>query len=86
LRSVSRVSGQVSSREHQLSASEIRALLAKIEELQMLLDLGEYTKGENAQNDRAIAKRDALLKWLQQDMHENAPIDKTLQVMNALTK
>ncbi len=86
LRSVSRVSGQVSSREHQLSASEIRSLLAKIEELQMLLDLGEYTKGENAQNDRAIAKRDALLKWLQQDMHENAPIDKTLQVMNALTK
>ncbi|WP_339057181.1 type III secretion system ATPase SctN [Candidatus Regiella endosymbiont of Tuberolachnus salignus] len=86
LRSVSRVSGQVSSREHQLSASEIRALLAKIEELQMLLDLGEYTKGENAQNDRAIAKRDALLQWLQQDMHENAPIDKTLQVMNALTK
>jgi len=52
----------------------------------MLLDLGEYTKGENAQNDRAIAKRDALLKWLQQDMHENVPIDKTLQVMNAFTK
>ncbi|AWK14309.1 type III secretion system ATPase SctN [Candidatus Fukatsuia symbiotica] len=86
LRSVSRVSGQVSSQKHLSLAAEFRRLLAKIEELQMLLDLGEYTPGENADNDRAINKRDALLQWLQQTMHEHSSIDTTLQAMNALAK
>lgn len=81
LRSISRVAGQITDEQHQSMAGEIRRLLAKLEELQIFLDLGEYKSGENAENDRAINKRLALENFLRQGVHEPTDIQSTLQAM-----
>jgi len=81
LRSISRVAGQITDEQHQSMAGEIRRLLAKLEELQIFLDLGEYKSGENAENDRAINKRQALENFLRQGVHEPTDIQSTLQAM-----
>ncbi len=81
LRSISRVTGQVTDDQQQLMAGEIRKLLAKLEELQIFLDLGEYKPGENPENDRAINKRQALQDFLRQSTLEATDFQATLQGM-----
>lgn len=76
LRSASRVANQVTEPGVQQLAASARGVLARIEELQVFLDLGEYRQGENAANDRAMACREALVEWLRQDIDEGcAPRD-----------
>jgi type III secretion protein N (ATPase) len=84
LRSVSRVAGRVSSREHQHLASELRGVLARLEDLQVFLDLGEYKAGENAENDRAMNKRSAIQGWLRQPLDEGSSFEMTLRAMHEI--
>ncbi|EPF15000.1 MULTISPECIES: type III secretion system ATPase SctN [Cedecea] len=84
LNSVSRVSSQVCEPEHLQLAGEIRRILAKIEELQIFVDLGEYQPGENAENDYAMNKRDDLLAWLRQGVDEHASFREVFQEMREL--
>jgi type III secretion protein N (ATPase) len=71
LRSASRVARQVTSPEQQALATRTRQVLSRLEELQMLLDMGEYTPGVSEANDHAMQSRDALERWLQQGMAEH---------------
>ncbi|MBU4680539.1 type III secretion system ATPase SctN [Cedecea davisae] len=84
LNSISRVSSQVCGPEHLQLAGEIRRILAKIEELQIFVDLGEYQPGENAENDRAMNKRDELLAWLCQGVDEHASFREIFQGMREI--
>lgn len=84
LRSISRVSGQVTDDRQQAMASEIRKLMVKLEELQIVLDLGEYKPGENDESDRAVRKRSALEALLRQSVKEPADFGDTLRMMHAL--
>lgn len=81
LNSVSRVSSQVCDEEHLQLAGAVRRILAKIEELQIFVDLGEYQPGENAENDRAMDLRDSVLAWLRQRGDEHASFNQILQEM-----
>lgn len=81
LNSVSRVSSQVCDEEHLQLAGAVRRILAKIEELQIFVDLGEYQPGENAENDRAMDLRDSILAWLRQRGDEHASFNQILQEM-----
>ncbi len=71
LNSLSRVASQVCDAEHLIDAAAIRNQLAKIEQLKLLIDIGEYQFGENIDNDHAINQREKLRKWLCQTSHEN---------------
>lgn len=84
LNSISRVSNQVCQQEHKNLASNIRRALAKIEELQIFVDLGEYKYGENEENDRVMVKRDALFSWLKQAENERNTIAEILEGMAKL--
>ncbi|TWC66612.1 type III secretion system ATPase SctN [Herbaspirillum sp. SJZ099] len=66
LRSLSRVAGQICSPGQLRAAGVLREKLARLEELQMMLDLGEYRPGEHAGNDRLLEQRPALEDWLRQ--------------------
>ncbi|CNF34809.1 type III secretion system ATPase SctN [Yersinia kristensenii] len=81
LNSVSRVTTQVCDHSHLQLAGEVRRILAKIEELQIFVDLGEYQAGDNAENDRAMNKREALLAWLCQRVDEPVEFDTVIQDM-----
>jgi type III secretion protein N (ATPase) len=75
LASVSRVMGAVTDREHRAAASRFRELLAKYQEVEMLIRLGEYQQGGDATADEAIAKIEQLRAYLQQGTHERSSFD-----------
>lgn len=66
LRSVSRLASQVCSTRHQRNAAEVRAMLARLEEIDLLFKIGEYAPGSDAQIDRAIALRPAIEGFLRE--------------------
>ncbi|QOZ82553.1 MULTISPECIES: type III secretion system ATPase SctN [Chromobacterium] len=84
LKSASRVAGQVCDSGHLQAASALRALMARLEELQVFIDLGEYRPGENSDNDRAMNARDALRRWLRQPVDEGAGFADTLRSLHEL--
>lgn len=84
LRSASRVASQVTNLRHQRVANEIRSLMARLEELQIFLDMGEYKFGENAENDRAIQARDELNRLLRQSFEEGQSLADTVDAMNEI--
>lgn len=67
LRSLSRVAGQVCSPAQRQAAGAIRAKLSRLDELQLMLDLGEYHAGDDPANDRLLECKDALNDWLRQN-------------------
>jgi type III secretion protein N (ATPase) len=83
LRSASRVFSQVTEHSHQNLAAKVRTTLGTLEEMQIYLDLGEYKKGENPDNDRAFACKPKLNKLLRQTLDEATPFARTLEIMNA---
>ncbi len=84
LRSASRVAGQVTEPRQQSLAGAIRGLMTRLEEMQTLIDLGEYRPGDNAENDRAQAKKQALWDFLRQDADRAEDVGQTLRLMHAL--
>jgi ATP synthase in type III secretion protein N len=66
LRSTSRVMGRVASQDHLAAAARLRKLLAKHQEIELLLQIGEYKAGGDLDADAAIAKIAAIRALLQQ--------------------
>ena len=60
------------------AVSDVRALLAKLDEIELLLQLGEYKPGADALADRALEGREALEMFLRQDLGEATPIAATI--------
>lgn len=83
LRSASRVFTNVTSVAHQKIATKVRSTLSTLEDMQIYIDLGEYKKGENPENDHAFACRQKLNKLLRQPMEEATPFAKMLEQMHA---
>ncbi|EXF96144.1 ATP synthase SpaL [Pseudomonas fluorescens HK44] len=84
LRSASRVAAQVTDPQVQQVASQTRELMARLEQLQVFLDLGEYTPGSNAANDHAMQRQDGLNQWLRQTPGECSAPAETLRSLNEL--
>jgi ATP synthase in type III secretion protein N len=85
LASVSRVMGAVTDREHRAAASRFRELLAKYQEVEMLIRLGEYQPGGDATADEAVAKIEQLRAFLRQGTHERSSFDEARRRLAELT-
>ncbi|KML40105.1 ATP synthase [Burkholderia cepacia] len=70
LRSASRVAGSVMSAEQQELVGQIRTVLSRLEGLQVYVDLGEYHRGENPDNDRIMQLQEPLDVFLRQRADE----------------
>ncbi|WP_028055341.1 FliI/YscN family ATPase [Sinorhizobium medicae] len=70
LKSRSRLMESVAGKAHREHAAHIRALLARYEETELLLRVGEYERGLDALSDEAIVKREAIEAFLRQDNNE----------------
>ncbi|MEM9200520.1 MAG: FliI/YscN family ATPase [Actinomycetota bacterium] len=68
--SVSRVMAAVTTPEQQALSRKLRELLAAYDEARDLIEVGAYVAGTNARTDEAVARRDAVLAFLQQQTHE----------------
>ena len=66
LRSASRVMNNIVEEEHLRLAGELRELIAKYEEVELLIKIGEYEKGSDQKADRAIHLHDRINTFLKQ--------------------
>jgi ATP synthase in type III secretion protein N len=79
LASLSRVMTQVAGDRHQQAAAKLRKLLAKYDEIEPLLQIGEYARGNDPLGDEAVAKVEAIRAFLGQRTERSEPFDGTLR-------
>ncbi|NIM41991.1 MAG: EscN/YscN/HrcN family type III secretion system ATPase [Xanthomonadales bacterium] len=84
LASASRVMGALISPEHRAAAGRVRELLAKYDEIELLLKVGEYKKGSDRIADLAIERREAIMAFLRQPTHELSGFDAAIKQLRAL--
>ncbi|MBK5527052.1 type III secretion system ATPase SctN [Pseudomonas sp. TH08] len=86
LRSVSRVMNQIVTSEHRNGANQLREWLARYEEVELLIKIGEYQKGQDPVADRAIEKMEGIRAWLRQGTHEPSDLPRCLEQLMSLTR
>jgi len=83
-RSISRVMTAVAPRPQQQAARRLRQLMARLGKARDLLALGAYQPGHDAELDLAVRLAPQINQFLQQDMHERAPIAECRAHLQAL--
>lgn len=78
LASISRVMSNVTTREHRQAASHFRELMARYQEMELLIRLGEYKSGADPVADRAMQLRPEQLAFLRQDTTTGSAYDETI--------
>ncbi|KLD76644.1 EscN/YscN/HrcN family type III secretion system ATPase [Xanthomonas hyacinthi] len=78
LNSLSRVMTQIVGREHAELAAQLRRLLAKYQEIEPLLQVGEYRAGSDALADEAVARIEAIRAFLAQETADVADYRESL--------
>jgi len=71
----SRLFGRLVQEEHLTAARRLRELLAKYDEIEILLRIGEYQRGADATADLALERRGAIEALLRQGMRESSSVD-----------
>lgn len=84
LASLSRVMPQVSSERHRHAAGQVRALLAKYQDIELLVQIGEYRQGSDPLADAAIAARADLLTFLSQSPEQLDEFNNAVARLHAL--
>ncbi|AJJ64563.1 type III secretion system ATPase SctN [Yersinia aldovae] len=84
LHSISRVFSKVTTPQHRQDAAKTRDMLARLAQIQLYLDLGEYQRGENTDNDHALDNREVIESFLQQQMEEPGEFLATLNQLSEL--
>ncbi|MCW7540288.1 type III secretion system ATPase SctN [Aquabacterium sp. A7-Y] len=86
LGSLSRVMSQIVPAEHQGAAGKLRKLMAKYDELETLLQMGEYKPGNDPLADEAVQKIEAIRAFLNQATSDLWPFEKTLQALTSMVQ
>ncbi|MGL6173045.1 MAG: flagellar protein export ATPase FliI [Cellulosilyticaceae bacterium] len=79
LASISRVMGDITSKEHRLQAAQIKKHMAVYQEAEDLINVGAYSMGSNTEIDLAIQKMPVIKNFLCQQTDENIPLEDTLE-------
>ncbi len=64
----------------------LRQLLAKYEEVEILLKLGEYKPGGDKVTDEAVNKIEAIRQFLKQPTHEKSNFQQTILELSRLVQ
>jgi type III secretion protein N (ATPase) len=84
LASASRVMNAVITPEHKKVAGRLRELMAKYDEVELLVKIGEYKRGGDPTTDEAIDKIDQIRSFLKQRTDEHSSMAQTLEKLTAL--
>lgn len=79
LKSASRLMTQITTPEHLACAMSLRSKLARLNDLQLALDLGEYQPGQDPTVDALLDDRHDIDAWLKQAVHEHSSFIDTAQ-------
>ena len=83
LASVSRCMNAIVTKEHKQAAQRLRKILAKYASVELLVQIGEYKKGADAEADDALAHIDRVNAFLKQGLGEKSSFEETLQALQA---
>ncbi|MGI4847270.1 MAG: FliI/YscN family ATPase [Janthinobacterium lividum] len=86
LASISRVMGNVTTREHRKAASTFRELMSRYQEMELLIRLGEYKPGADAVADRAMNLRPQQLAFLRQDTSTPSDYAEAIKTLKEMEK
>jgi type III secretion protein N (ATPase) len=86
LASISRVMSNVATSQQRKSASRFRELMARYDEMELLIRLGEYKPGGDPLADVAVRVRPEQLKFLRQDTRHLTPFDQMLKQLDVLAE
>ncbi|HEX3635916.1 MAG TPA: FliI/YscN family ATPase [Paraburkholderia sp.] len=84
LRSRSRLMNRVADTTQRADANRVRDWLARYEEVEMLLQIGEYERGHDPETDRAIDQRPAIQRFLRQPYDRCSPWIETRAQLHGL--
>lgn len=84
-KSLSRLMDDVASKLHVNAAQKIRKLIAKYQEIEFLVRMGEYQKGSDKLGDEALAKWDRINTILQQSTNQKIDMKYTVTQLKGLT-
>lgn len=84
LASVSRLRTQVTSKDHQLLVSELTRIMAAYRDAEDLIQIGAYTKGRNADVDRAIELGPHIREYLCQNRAADATLNDSIGALGEL--
>lgn len=84
LRSKSRVMGAVADAAQIAASQRIAARLAKLDEIEILVQVGEYREGSDPLADEALALRERTDAFLRQSQGDRSPLTQTLDAILAL--
>jgi flagellum-specific ATP synthase len=82
--SISRLTQQVTSREHQALIRRFRQINAVYRQNRDLITIGAYVKGSDPRVDEAIRYWPAIQRFLQQDAHEQVSFGRALEELKEL--
>lgn len=85
LRSGSRLFPRLAGGAQGEAARRVRTTLARLQDLQLLRDIGEYQPGAQAEMDDAVELEPYLDTFLQQRHDEHVPLKATLEALDAIT-
>ncbi len=85
LASVSRVMNAIVSDEHRRAGLRVRELIAKFQDIELLVKVGEYEEGSDPTADEAIDKIDSINRFLKQDINEHVSFDDMLDDLAMLS-
>jgi len=81
LASISRVMPLVTASEHGAAAARFRSLLAKYQEMELLVQIGEYKRGSDPLADEAIESRPAMVDFVSQAPGASHPYGESLAAL-----
>jgi type III secretion protein N (ATPase) len=86
LKSVSRLITKIVDKKHLRNSEKLRSLLSKYQEVELLVQIGEYKKGADALADEAIAKISRINDFLKQRIDEAVSFDDTINQLARLAE
>jgi ATP synthase in type III secretion protein N len=84
LKSKSRVMTRVTDVAHRQDADRVRGWMSRYQELELLLQIGEYQRGSDAASDLAIDRYPEIVRFLRQRYDEHCDVPVTRSMLRAL--
>ncbi|MEL3906085.1 MAG: FliI/YscN family ATPase [Treponema sp.] len=85
LGSISRLANRVAGEYSKKAAQYMRRMMAVYAEAEDMIQVGAYQKGTNPAIDEAIEHHEKIEAFLQQEVNDPAPIERTLEQLSAIT-
>jgi ATP synthase in type III secretion protein N len=84
LASLSRLHSHLAPQAQVRAAARFRAMLAKLKDIELLVQLGEYQQGQDSLADYALENRDAINNFLRQGQSEPSPLASTIAILRSI--